>query len=304
MSGTMIENLPETFRKNMLAMPHFDGAEWIKKLPELIAKIEKKWSIRVGKHYPNLTFNYVASCKRKDGSEAVLKIAFPENKTEIIDEGRVLKFFNGDGLVRLYLIDEELEFLILEKVEPGRSLKEVFANKKELAVPVAINLLKKIHRPEAKTDNFPHLNKWFDDFDNKCKRFNVVKFERASKMLIELNSDKKKWTLLHGDFHHDNILESNRDGFLAIDPSGIVGNVGYEIAVYLNNHAAWLGGDSSIAGKLSEILRLFSNAFDISERELTKWAYAQQVLSAWWYFEDGGNDWEEKLEIAEIWVTK
>ena len=302
MDNDFYQNLPIRFKKIVTAMPHFDGNKWLNSLPIIIDEIEKKWSLKAQKHYQNLSYNYVAPCICSDGIEAVLKIGLPEKGgSEIFDEARVLKLFDGNGTVKLFKFDEELEILLLEKVTPGQSLKKVFVNDKDRAIEVAIDLLKKILKQTPKSHEYPTLDDWFADFDVKRKKFSLAQFDKASKILWKLNSDSSNKRLLHGDFHHDNILSSEREEFLAIDPNGLVGNIGYDIAVFLNNHADWLKDEPNLHKKLSSALKQFSDSFEISENELRKWAYAQQVISAWWDFEDNGKDWQKHLEFAEIW---
>src|SRR5262245_61159391 len=40
--------------------------------------------------------------------------------------------------------------------------------------------------------------------------------------------------LMHGDFHHFNILSSER-GWLVIDPKGVIGPAGYEVGPFMMN---------------------------------------------------------------------
>jgi hypothetical protein len=46
---------------------------------------------------------------------------------------------------------------------------------------------------------------------------------------------------------------------------------------------------------------MFSDAFEIEAKELREWAYAQTVLSAWWTFEENGENWKSDLDLAEVW---
>ena len=91
---------------------------------------------------------------------------------------------------------------------------------------------------------------------------------------------------------------------MVIDPKGIVGEIGYEIAVFLNNHLWWLSEENNCGEKLDFAVQSFSEAFEISPADLKKWAFAQMVLSAWWTFEDGGENWESELAFAEFWKVE
>lgn len=295
------ENLPIEFKKIVSAMPHFNGKQWLQELPKTIKQIEKKWSIKVCEHYPNLSYNYVAPCIFVDGTEAVLKIGLPQENSEIFDEAGALKLLDGDGAVKLLEFDEELEILLLEKVNPGENLRQFFEDKKPEAVEVAIDLLKKNVQTPPKDCELQPLENWFENFEKARRKTAFVPFEEAAKLLERLNSEGDEKYFLHADFHHENILTSDREGFLVIDPKGMIGNIGYEIAVFLNNHAKWLKDEANLRKNLKFAVRRFSKAFDISEKDLKDWAYAQKVLAVFWGFEDT-RLWNQKdLDFASVW---
>jgi streptomycin 6-kinase len=59
--------------------------------------------------------------------------------------------------------------------------------------------------------------------------------------------------VLHGDIHHDNVLDFGARGRLAIDPKGLLGERGFEFAIFLPTpiwlirlalSAAWSLGDN------------------------------------------------------------
>ncbi|HEX8638812.1 MAG TPA: aminoglycoside phosphotransferase family protein, partial [Pyrinomonadaceae bacterium] len=84
---------------------------------------------------------------------------------------------------------------------------------------------------------------------------------------------------------------------------GIVGSIGYDISVFLNNPRGWLAAQPNRQELLKRRIEIFAEAFSIDPRDLRKWAYAEAVLSAWWTFEDGGKDAEKWLARAEIWES-
>jgi streptomycin 6-kinase len=73
---------------------------------------------------------------------------------------------------------------------------------------------------------------------------------------------------------------------VAIDPKGIVGHVGYDIAVFLINLERWQRQNPDIDGLLSNAIYAFAAAFTLSETEVREWVFAHMVIGAWWNFED------------------
>ena len=49
-------------------------------------------------------------------------------------------------------------------------------------------------------------------------------------------STSKETVVLHGDLHHWNILSSEREPYLIIDPKGYFGDPGYEVGAFLANY--------------------------------------------------------------------
>ena len=300
MSENFSENLPPQFSKNVLGTCGERGERWLNDLPVTIGEIAARWSLAVEKPFPNLSYNYVAACVRADGSHAVLKIGLPEEKPEIFNEANFLQICNGEGAVKLLDFDRKNRAMLLERLSPGKHLKEIFCGNETQAVKIAIDVMKKLRRKPIADSEFRRLEDWFKGFD-RAENTNFPKeyVRKAQGFFDELNSRQNY--LIHGDLHHENILSATREPFLAIDPKGIIGDIGYEISVFLNNHRWWLESEPNLQEKLDDAVRQFSEAFAIEPQDLRKWAFAQMVLSAWWTFEDGRSDWEKWLACAEIW---
>ncbi len=303
MNENFIAELPKKFLQNTLDLCGKTGERWLNDLPQIIKEIENKWSFSAEKSFRNLSYNYVAPGVCADGKEVVLKIALPLNTPEIFNEARFLQIVDGDGAVKLLKSDQSLRAILLEKLTPGENLKEICrwdeARAVEIAIPIVRGLLKKAPPNSA----FRRLDEWFDNFFVKCATTNFPSvFQNKVRGFYEqLSSASKYKFLIHGDLHHENILSATREPFLAIDPKGIIGDIGYEISVFLNNHLWWLASEANLQEKLSVAVRQFSEAFAIKPQDLRKWAYAQMVLSAWWTFEENGKNWQTDLTLAEIW---
>lgn len=303
MDKNFISSLPEKFVKNTLEVCPESGAKWFDDLPQIIKSLAEKWQVKVEKPFENLSYNYVAPCVFADGgSESVLKIALPLKNPEISNEARYLQIQNGDGAVKILNFDKELRAMLLEKLNPGKHLKEIFAGNEQSAVEVAAALIKKLRCKASADSEFILLEVWFENFFKRAKNteFPQEYLKNTQEIFYEFNTSSQKF-LLHGDLHHENILSAEREPFLAIDPKGIIGEFGFETGAFLNNHANWLAGELDLREKLINAVAHFSESLAIEPRDLYKWAFAQMVLSIWWTFEDGGQNWREEFWRAEIW---
>lgn len=297
----MFDHLPQKFREVILGAFREEGKQWLIKLPEIVEEIEQNWSLSVKNAFPNLSYHYVAPCVCADGSEAVLKIGFPGEAVNIFNEMKMLKYLDGRNSVELLRFDEKRFAFLLEKLTPGKNLKTIYQNDEAKAVEIVIEVMRAFWQKAPEDSNFPRLEDWFKGFDSAAKtEFPASYIKRARKFFDELTESKQKM-LLHGDFHHENILSATREPFLAIDPKGIVGDIGYDISIFLINHAGWLKSEPDLRGKLDKAIRKFAESFEIEPQNVRKWVFAHTVLSAWWTFEENCENWKDELAFAEIW---
>jgi len=296
-------SLPKKFVENTISLCSERGEKWLDELPTTIAALEKDWSFTAGNHFRNLSYNYVANAVQKNGTAAVLKIGLPLIDVEIYGEAAYLKLLDGKGAVRLLQFDRERQALLLERVKPGENLKTVCKKNQSEAVTIAIRVLKRILMPVPDdASDFISLDDWFDGLKRAAgTNFPQEYAERALEFYADLSRDKANTFLLHGDLHHDNIMSSRREQFLVIDPKGMIGHIGYDIGVFLNNHRDWLEWDTRLDGKLDKAVADFAAAFELDPVVIRKWAYCQMVLSWWWMFDEMPDIFGEELGLSDIW---
>ena len=296
----MNTNLPADFTRNILGLNAREGADWLARLPEIIAEIEQNWSLKVAAHFPNLSYHYVAPCVAADGSRAVLKIGFPGEKANIFNEAKMLELFDGNGAAKLLRFDKKRFAFLLEKLTPGENLVKMCEHDDAKATSIAIAVMRRLFQNAPKANAFPSLENWIGSVE-KSEACSPAMVKKARRFFDELISTSKKNFLLHGDLHHQNILSATREPYLAIDPKGIVGDAGFEIATFLNNPRGWLLTHPDRGKILANRIEQFSAAFEIEPLVLRKWAFAEAVLSAVWTFEENRADWEKWISCAEIW---
>jgi len=155
--------------------------------------------------------------------------------------------------------------------------------------------------PDDLTDVL-QLNDWFDGLRRYTSTgFPAAYAQKALDLYDNVLTKDRVLYYLHGDLHPANIVSATRSSFLAIDPKGIVGPVGYEIAVFLNNYHWWQETRADVLQRLYSAIRQFSVAFDIGSTELRQWAFAQMVLSAWWTFDEMPGIYQNEVAKADVW---
>jgi streptomycin 6-kinase len=324
-------NLPPDFIQTIQSVFGEDGKIFLENLPNLIEQASTRWGLKDVEPVSNLSFNYVAFAKRPSTTlpvgrsaldEVVLKIGVPRD--ELISEMAALKLFNGNGACQLLDCDEERGFLLLERLRPGTMLSKLEDDDEctHIAVDVMARLWREI--PAAGdgglSGQFIKLSDWFDGLKKIRPHFNggtgpfpKELLERVELLMPELFADKNV-KLMHGDFHHFNVLKSER-GWLVIDPKGVIGPVGYEIGPLMLNpwnsisdgsrlalpkkhrdNVSWIEGFKVQAERRVSIL---AERLGWERETIINWATAHAVLSAWWSIEDG-QDWKYSLQCAEI----
>jgi streptomycin 6-kinase len=254
------------------------------------------------KPYGNLSYHFVAPCIRSDGSRAVLKIGFPGEELEFFNEVKTLRLYDGEGAVRLLDADQARYAMLLEKLTSGESLGKLCLRDDAQAVKIAAGILKKLVREIPEDGEYHVLENWIGGFRRtENTEFPAEKIKKARNFYNELTSKKKHGYLLHGDFHHENILSAEREPYLVIDPKGLVGSVGYDAGVFINNNRDWLAEKPDVSVRMDLAVRQFSETLRIAEDEIRKWAFVQMVLSAWWTFEENDERWRADLSKAEVW---
>jgi streptomycin 6-kinase len=140
-----------------------EGEAWLARLPGIVEGCERRWGATVGPPFqPGGFVSYAAPATLEDGTEAVLKISYPEWET--INEGAALRFYDGDGAARLLAEAPEQTALLLERLRPGTSLWSL--RDEDEANAIAAGVLRRLWRPVAQDGDHPfelladHAARW------------------------------------------------------------------------------------------------------------------------------------------------
>src|SRR5207244_5609670 len=96
-------------------------------------------------------------------------------------------------------------------------------------------------------------------------------------------------TLLHGDLHYANVLAGTREPWLAIDPKGLAGDRGYEVAPALWNRWEEIAAATDPRRALLRRLAILTDAACIDPDRARRWAQLRNVDNALWYREQGDH---------------
>jgi len=252
----------------------------------------------------------------------VLKMGVPNR--EMKSEMAALRLFNGEGACRLLDYDEEKYWMLLERLNPGVMLSKLEDD--EEATHIAAEVMKKIWRPlPLKSDgataplsdvpeqapvlqSFIKLSDWFDGLKKLRSRFNggtgplnEKLVDRVEQSVKDLFAENHKPVLMHGDFHHFNILSSER-GWRVIDPKGVIGLAGYEVGPFMMNPWDSLSDGSSSRLRVKRRIDILHEHLGWERERILEWSLAHAVLSTWWGIEDN-TGWDYSLKCAELFAS-
>jgi streptomycin 6-kinase len=287
--------LPDSFISNIRGAFKEDGEKFLATLPDLISEASQRWGLANIQTVSNLSYNYVAFAKR-GWDDVVLKAGVPNR--ELTSEISALKLFDGDGACRLLESDAERGLLLLERLKPGKMLAELDDDDERTHIAVDVMLNMESSRGEVTSplsQNFIQLSDWFDGlrkirphFNGGTGPFPKELLERVESFLPELFADKNL-KLLHGDFHHFNILLSER-GWLVIDPKGVLGPVGYEMGPLMINPWNSISDRNSFKTQAERRVSILAERLGWKRDYIIKWSTAHAVLSEWWNIQDDMDD--------------
>jgi streptomycin 6-kinase len=272
------------FQSNSLNIYGEKGKAWLDELPELVTAIASRLDLRDLKEVTNLTYNYVLSGFRGD-NPIILKLGL--DNANLKQEAFALKCFAGYGAVKVLAEDEGM--LLLERSVPGTSLKSYFPDKEQESIEIVCGVMKKLHQasiPEG--HNFPHIKDWLKALD---KDWNIPNhyLQKARQLRDQLLKTAEPDVFLHGDLHHDNILQNGND-WVVIDPKGVIGEPAYEVAAFIRNPMPELLNHADVPNIIHNRVTRFAELLELPSQRILDWCFVQAVLSWVWAIEDGCDD--------------
>jgi streptomycin 6-kinase len=234
---------------------------------------------------------------RRGGEAAMLKVA---TEAEERFGGVLMAWWDGDGAARVLAAHGDA--ILLERAEGRRSLSE-FARggRDDEATHIICGVIAKLHAPRSKPlpDLIPLLA-WFRELEPAAATHGGI-LARSAAAARSLLADPLGFGVLHGDIHHDNILDFEGRGWLAIDPKRLQGECAFDYAnVFCNPDMADPSRRvATLPGRFTRRLEIVVQRSGLDRRRLLQWIVAWTGLSAAWIIGDGDNP-EVDLRIAEL----
>lgn len=307
------------------------GREWLAALPAVVAEYESRWELTTGRPYTGGSAAWVAPATRADGSPAVLRVGWPHREAR--EEAAGLRFWDGDGAVRLYDADPERYVVLVERCDPGTHLSHSTLTIEERLAAAAAVARRLWSRPAP-----PPRESTFETVADVSAEWAIGVRERMERYqppldpgLVGLGADLLEWlpatatrdVVIHGDFNPGNVLDAHESRlggdqpWLAIDVKPMTGDPAYDPSPLLFQVDRDVLGrveaqnlDPASERHLRGYFHRFAEATELPFDRLVAWALARSIESALWHVHrDGGagagddagvNLWQ--AELLSRWV--
>jgi streptomycin 6-kinase len=275
-----------------------DRAGWIATVPAVLedARIRLKldW---VGEPFqPGGQTAWVAPVRSRTFGDAVLKIA--ARHEEAIDEAKGLRVWSGAGAVRLFTaedVNDATTVLLIEHCKPGKWLAD---EPSSIQDGVIAGLLMKLWVQPPATEGFRPLSEMCDQWAAVSERraedlhaytsvhgnIDAGLVREGIELFRALGRERSPEVLLCTDLHAENVLSSEREPWLMIDPKPYVGDPAYDVLQHIINGAARFGREPrALADRMAALA-------GVDGERARLWLFARCIV--------GAVDWPELLSVA------
>ena len=209
---------------------------------------------------------------------------------------RVLAWWDGAGAARVLAIERDACLLERALGDDSLTTTSLSTMVREGADAEATTVLCRVaaalhakapgDRPQTTVD----LKSWFRELWPAAARGGVL--GQAAPVAARLLDTQRDLVVLHGDLHHENVLDFGDRGWLAIDPKGLYGERTFDFVNILRNPDA----DLALApGRFDNRVELIAEVARLDATRLVEWTLAFTALSAAWIHAAGD---EPSLDLA------
>ncbi|MEV4240214.1 MULTISPECIES: aminoglycoside phosphotransferase family protein [unclassified Nocardia] len=270
--------VPEFFADRLAEMEPA-ARVWLDGLPELAARYAQRWELRFEGAPMHGYGGLVLPALRADGSRVVLKLGHLTPETR--DEPVALTAWAGNGAVRLLDSDAEYGALLLERLDPARSLdfepiddavRIISVLLRRLAIPAPPGLSRDL-RSEAErlVEELPK------DWQRLGAPFPRKMLDAAVEVCAQLGPSADR-LLVNEDLHFENVLGGGREPWLVIDPQPLAGDLEFTTLSLLWNRRT----ESALDDRFAAVVDIAG----LDPDRARAWTLVRAVQNWLWFVED------------------
>lgn len=271
---------------------HF-GKDFYEKVLTDIDIYAEKWALTFCDFIPSYSAKLVFKCHSEVVGNVVLKIGDP-SLGRIFAEVNTLREYSDKRFCRVFEADVENGVVLEECLQPGTPLRHQGSLDKRLSV--FCSLYKGFHIYPSKVEIYPTYTEWvckITEYIGKrqdCKELYPY-MKRAKEICLSVSVLYPQKVLLHGDFHHDNILLSNNGDYKIIDPLGVIGAPVFDVPCFIMNEFCDVDDERTIEtfNKTNYIISVLENNLNIPSDTIKKCLFVGCALGIGWAVQGGDS---------------
>jgi streptomycin 6-kinase len=248
--------------------------------------------------------NLVYRCALSDGTPAVVKTE-PDrgDDDEFLTGIDALVLYAGRGMVKVLKVDRGERVVLMELVVPGRPL---WSTPIDQALDAVASVMARLRMEPPDRETFPDVRTYHRAWPNHVRLYggpgpiDADLFEIGERLYSELCDSSAAPVVLHGDLHYGNVLSSDRDGWLAIDPKGVSGEPCYEVGDLFRNRVDELFETSDPVRAMRRRVEALADLTGFDRERIRLWSLAQAVLSEIWTADDVARAAHVDLRAARL----
>lgn len=197
-------------------------------------KYRKQWELSELAFQPELSNNnLIFHAVSKRYGKVIFKLRIDNGYDNEIP---ALRWFQGENFCKLYEYSFEDEAYIMERIVPAHTLYESVPRSDRLRI--AGEIFKGLHKTGLPDRTFPAYTEWFEEGKEGTKKRKDCEglypyLDCAGQMLAEICRKYSRKLLLHGDLHHENILQNENGSYTVIDPKGVIGDPVFDLSRFI-----------------------------------------------------------------------
>ncbi|MDR6550190.1 aminoglycoside phosphotransferase family protein [Paenibacillus qinlingensis] len=275
------------------------GNDFYEKVLRDIDTYSTNWELDSIELIPSYSANLVFTCFSVRFGKAVLKIG---NSRSLHTEVNALIQYTNSRFCKVFEADVDRGILLEERVLPGTSLRDESDLEKRLSV--FCSLYKGLHVTPVNADLFPTYSNWvrrITDYMSTREDCNdmFVHMQKANEICESLATSYSQQMLLHGDFHHDNILLTANEEYIIIDPKGVIGDPIFDVPRFILNEFEQLEASERLK-KIIGIVDYLAKHLQIPNEIIKQCLYVETAMGACWSVEDGATPEEYRRILEDV----
>ncbi|MFF3159080.1 aminoglycoside phosphotransferase family protein [Streptomyces sp. NPDC057910] len=273
--------IPEAFARTTLDREGSQAQAWLDGLPGIVEDLLERWAATVdGEPLHGGVALIVPVRRRTDDGVAILKISYPHPGNR--HEPHALATWQGVGAVRLYERDDTRFAMLLERVRPV-TLAEAEQGDRIASVAGALNRRLAVPAP----DDMPRLQHRAAAWEQQLRADDEALGHPLSSHVVGAAlstlqdlARHQPGLMVHGDLHGRNILQADREPWLAVDPKGLAGDPAYDAGTLLKSRLPALLDTHDLPTAAHRILDAFTEAAGLDRSRARRWAQLHSVQAA------------------------